>query len=107
MSASAVITTQNNALTAVTAELVTNAVTSEHTKRAYRRALYAPDLASQAKVMDFLTWYLTTQQDVLNKATVNAYVTYLRSEGTTASSINQRLVAIRKLACEAADNGLD
>lgn len=56
--------------------------------------------------MDFLTWYLTTQQNVLNKATVNAYVTYLRSGGTTASSINQRLVAIRTLACEAADNGL-
>ena len=30
----------------------------------------------------------------------------MRSEGTTASSINQRLVAIRKLAREAADNGL-
>ena len=88
MSASAVITTQNNALTAI-AELVTNAVTSEHTKRAYRRALYAPDLASQSKVMDFLTWYLATEQDVLNKATVNAYVTYLRSEGTRqAASIS-------------------
>lgn len=75
--------------------MVTNAVSSQHTKRAYARAL-----------VDFMTWHQSTGAPTLNKATVNAYVTHLRNEGTPASSINQRLVAIRKLAHEAADNGL-
>lgn len=85
-------TTQQNALTAIVT-MVTDAVTSEHTKRAYGRAL-----------ADFVTWWSEAGQPVLSKATVNAYVSHLRSEGTSASSINQRLVAIRKLAREAADN---
>jgi site-specific recombinase XerD len=76
-------------------ELVTNAVTSEHTRRAYGRAL-----------VEFLTWYTSEGRQGLDKATVNAYVTYLRMNSTPASSINQRLVAIRKFAREAADNGL-
>lgn len=76
-------------------ELVTNAVTSDHTRRAYGRAL-----------TDFMNWYHDAGQSGLSKATVQAHVTHLRSNGTSASSINQRLTAIRKLALEAADNGL-
>lgn len=75
--------------------LVTNAVTSEHTKRAYGRAL-----------TDFMTWHAATGQAGLNKATVQAHITELRGRGVSASSINQRLTALRKLAIEAADNGL-
>lgn len=90
----ALTTTRTNALAAVV-DMVTNAVTSEHTKRAYGRAL-----------VDFVTWHSSEGRQGLDKATVNAYVTHLRSAGTPASSINQRLVAIRKMAREAADNGL-
>ncbi len=75
--------------------LVTDAVTSQHTKRAYGRAL-----------TDFIAWYQQSGQDVLSKAVVQAHVTALREAGVSASSINQRLTAIRKLAIEAADNGL-
>ena len=42
----------------------------------------------------------------LNKAAVQAHVSVLKADGVTASSINQRLAAIRKFAMEAADNGL-
>ena len=75
--------------------LVTNAVTSEHTRRAYGRAL-----------TEFLTWFQTSGATGFNKATVAAHVAYLRDNGKPASSINQRLTAIRKLGQEAADNGL-
>jgi len=75
--------------------LVTNAVTSPHTKRAYTRAL-----------TDFMAWYQANGQSGLSKAAVQAHVSALRSAGVSASSINQRLTAIRKLALEAADNGM-
>ncbi len=76
-------------------DMVCNAVTSAHTKRAYTRAL-----------TDFMTWHQATGQTGLNKATVQAHVSALRNKGVSASSINQRLTAIRKLALEAADNDL-
>lgn len=75
--------------------IVTDAVTSVHTKRAYSRAL-----------TDFIVWHATTGQTGFSKATVQAHVTALRNEGVSASSINQRLTAIRKLAQELADNGV-
>lgn len=68
---------------------------SAHSKRAYGRALN-----------DFLTWYVETGQTTLNKAAIHAHVTALKARGVTDSSINQRLAALRKLANEAADNGL-
>ena len=68
---------------------------SDRSKRDYGRALN-----------DFMVWYAATGQAGLNKATVNAHVTYLKAQGVTASSINQRLAAIRKLAAEAADNSM-
>jgi site-specific recombinase XerD len=75
--------------------MVTDAVTSRHTQRAYSRAL-----------ADFIAWFQQTSQPALNKVSVNAHVSALRAAGVSASSINQRLTAIRKLALEAADNGL-
>lgn len=68
---------------------------SERSQRDYGRALH-----------DFMGWYIATGQTQLNKATINAHVAHLKERGVTASSINQRLAAIRKLALEAADNGL-
>jgi len=76
-------------------QLVTNAVTSRHTKAAYGRAL-----------RDFIAWYQHAGTPGLSKATVQAHVADLRAAGVTASSINQRLIALRKFAREAADNGL-
>lgn len=75
-------------------QTVLDAVDSEHTRRAYRRSLN-----------EFMTWYDATNAEGLNKATVLRYAAELRTQGVSASSINQRLSAIRKLAREASDNG--
>jgi len=76
-------------------DVVCNAVTSHHTARAYSRAL-----------TDFIAWHRNEGQQGFSKATVQAHVAALRSNGVSASSINQRLTAIRKLAVELADNGV-
>jgi site-specific recombinase XerD len=76
-------------------DLVTQSVDSPHSKRAYSRALLA-----------FLDWYELNGRPGFTKATVNAYREQLLSDGMSRSSINQALSAIRKLASEAADNGL-
>ena len=73
--------------------LVTDAAKSKHTARAYGRALE-----------DFLLWREEVGNPPLTKATVQRHVKALQDEGKGA--INQRLAAIRKLAREAADNGL-
>jgi len=73
--------------------LVTNAVTSQHTQRAYKRALASKPEDGKDTVLGFLPWYEATGKPGLNKATVQAHVAYLRAAGTTASSINQRLTA--------------
>lgn len=76
-------------------DLVTQSVDSPHSKRAYSRAL-----------VDFLDWFERNGRPAFNKATVNAYREELLNQGKSRSSINQALSAIRKLAAEAADNGL-
>lgn len=76
-------------------DLVTQSVDSPHSKRAYSRAL-----------IDFLDWYERNGRPGFTKATVNAYREHLLQEEKSRSSINQALSAIRKLAAEAADNGL-
>jgi integrase len=70
-------------------ELVTNSLTSEHSKRAYTKAL-----------TDFLAWRAGRE---VTKALVNEYKQTLTG---SPASINLRMSAIRKLATEAADNGL-
>jgi len=74
--------------------MVIDGLSSEHSKRAYRRSL-----------RDFMAWYKATGQAALTKATVARYAAELAAAGLSAASINQRLSAIRKLAREAADNG--
>ena len=76
-------------------EMVLDGLDSPHSQRAYGRAL-----------TDFMAWYRKTGQTRLGKATVNAYRKHLLDAGMGHSSVNQRLSAIRKLAREAADNGL-
>lgn len=75
--------------------LALDSVDSPRTRRDYDRAL-----------TEFLEWYNAERPGPLSKATVQAHVRFLRESGVPASSINQRLAAIRKLAIEAADNGL-
>jgi site-specific recombinase XerD len=83
----------DDTLIATMVQMVEDALTSAHSKRAYRRAL-----------IDFLAWYRGSGQTQLNKATVQRYATELYAEGASAANINQRLSAIRKLASEACDN---
>lgn len=74
--------------------MVLDGLPSEHSRRAYERALY-----------DFFHWHRGVGRPQLNKAVVQRYAAGLRDAGMAPSSINQRLSAIRKLALEAADNG--
>jgi site-specific recombinase XerD len=76
-------------------EMVLDGLASEHSRRAYQRAL-----------SDFFHWHRGAGRSRLNKAVVQRYASELREAGMSASSVNQRLSAIRKLAAEAADNGL-
>jgi integrase/recombinase XerD len=76
-------------------EMVLDGLPSEHSRRAYERALF-----------DFFHWHRGVGRPQLNKAVVQRYAAELREAGMSASSVNQRLSAIRKLAGEAADNGL-
>ena len=76
-------------------EMVLDGLPSEHSRRAYERALF-----------DFFHWHRGVGRPQLNKAVVQHYAAELREAGMSASSVNQRLSAIRKLASEAADNGL-
>lgn len=72
--------------------LVTNALTSEHSKRAYTKAL-----------TDFFAWREQNGNKPLTKALVQEYRQTLTG---SPASINLKMSAIRKLAAEAADNGL-
>jgi integrase/recombinase XerD len=75
--------------------MVLDGLPSEHSRRAYERALY-----------DFFYWHRGVGRPQLNKAVVQRYAAELRDAGMAPSSVNQRLSAIRKLALEAADNGV-
>jgi len=75
--------------------LVLDGLTSEHSKRAYERAL-----------TDFFAWHAEQGRPQLSKAVVQRYKAKLQDSGLAPSTVNLRLSAIRKLAVEAADNGL-
>jgi len=75
--------------------IVLDGLTSDHSKRAYEKAL-----------VDFLGWYDQAGKPGLSKVVVQRYKATLQDQGLAPSTINQRMSAIRKLAQEAADNGL-
>jgi site-specific recombinase XerC len=75
--------------------LVLDSVSSPITRRVYNLALD-----------EFVTWFQQTPRSGFTKATVNAWRASLETRGLGSSSIGVRLSAIRKLATEAADNGL-
>jgi integrase/recombinase XerD len=74
---------------------VLDSVRSPHTRRSYDRALTG-----------FLAWCSSGESAAFTKATVQAYRSELETRGLSASAINVQLAAIKKLAAEAADNGL-
>lgn len=88
------VTVINNEARQLIVAAVLDSVTSPHTKRAYARA-----------INDFVDWFMAQGAATLNKAAVQRYRADLIEQGMGASSINQRLCAIRKLAHEATDNG--
>jgi integrase len=75
--------------------LVLDSVVSPHSRRAYAKALD-----------DFLAWYAAEPRGPFSKAILQQYRTMLDERQLAASTINVRMAAIRKLASEAADNGL-
>jgi integrase len=76
-------------------QLIVNGLGSAHSRRAYAKALD-----------DFLAWYALEARGPFSKAAVQQYHCVLEEQGLASSTINVRMAAIRKLAAEAADNGL-
>jgi site-specific recombinase XerD len=75
--------------------LVLDSVSSPITKRVYNMALD-----------EFMGWFRQEPRPGFTKATVSAWRASLEARGLGSSSIIIRMSAIRKLAAEAADNGL-
>jgi site-specific recombinase XerD len=75
--------------------LVLDSVSSPITRRVYNLGLD-----------EFLAWYGSEPRPGFTKATVSAWRVALEARGLGSVSINVRITAVRKLAVEAADNGL-
>jgi site-specific recombinase XerD len=75
-------------------QIILGSVDSVNTVRVYRLAL-----------QDFRHWYIKQGQGDLSKAVIQSYARELKEKGMNAGSINLRLIAVRKLVAEAADNG--
>src|ERR1022692_4287182 len=75
--------------------LVLDSVSSPITRRVYNLGLD-----------EFIAWYGQEPRPGFTKATVNSWRTVLEARGLGSVSINVRITAVRKLAVEAADNGL-
>lgn len=76
--------------------LVVDSIPASASRRAYGRA-----------IDKFFGWYLKERPSTgLTKGTVQSYRSVLIKSGLSSSSINLDLTAIRRLAAEAADNGL-
>src|SRR5271157_1639873 len=75
--------------------LVLDSVSSPITKRVYNLGLN-----------EFFEWYGREPRPGFTKAAVSAWRVALEARGLGSVSINVRITAVRKLAAEAADNGL-
>jgi site-specific recombinase XerD len=75
--------------------LVLDSVSSPITKRVYNLGLD-----------EFFAWFAQEPRPGVTKATVSAWRVSLEARGLGSVSINVRITAVRKLAAEAADNGL-
>ena len=77
----------------VITQTVCNSVQSQHTRRAYARALD-----------EFMAWYQDQHMPALSKAVVQAYLSERRAEGMGVGAYNQARSAIMRLVHEAVDN---
>src|SRR5205807_3550057 len=76
--------------------LVLDSVTSHESKRIYGRGIDR-----------FITWFHSERPATgFSKATVQRFKTYLIESGLSSSAVNAYMTAIRRLAVEAADNGI-
>src|SRR3954454_11855431 len=75
--------------------LVLDSVSSPITRRVYNLGLD-----------EFFSWYGQERRSGFTKATVCSWRVALEARGLGTVSINVRITAVRKLAIEAADNGL-
>ena len=89
-----IVVPQQNQWTRLKA-LVLDSVSSPITRRVYNLGLD-----------EFFSWYGRDPRAGFTKATVAAWRVALETRGLGAVSINVRITAVRKLAVEAADNGL-
>lgn len=76
-------------------QLVLDAVSSPLTRVMYARALD-----------DFFGWWAAQGRPAFTRATVQAWRAALEAKGFAPATVNQKLSAVRKLAAEAAYNGL-
>jgi hypothetical protein len=74
---------------------VLNGLTSESAQRTYGRA-----------ITDFVDWYCSEPPLALSRTVVLRYRIYLEQKLCAPTTINLRLVAVRRVAFEAADSGL-
>jgi site-specific recombinase XerD len=75
--------------------VVLNTLGSPESQRSYRFA-----------IDDFISWYCSEPRLAFNKTIVLRYRLQLEARLLSASTINVRLAAVRRLAYEAADSGL-
>ena len=74
---------------------VLNSLSSPNSRRNYRFAME-----------QFITWYCSEPRLSFSKTVVVRYRMHLESRQLAPGTINLRLGAVRRLACEAADCGL-
>jgi site-specific recombinase XerD len=74
---------------------VLNSLTPRASRRTYEYA-----------IEEFITWYCSEPRLAFNRIVVTRYRRQLEARGLAATTINQRLAAVRRLANEASDCGL-
>src|SRR6202047_1166700 len=80
----------------------------DHAKTAVLNTLGSPDSQRSYRfaIDDFIAWYCSEPRLAFNKTVVLRYRLQLEARRLSASTINVRLAAVRRLAYEAADSGL-
>src|ERR1700692_282676 len=80
----------------------------DHAKTAVLNTLGSPESQRSYRfaIDDFVAWYCSEPRLAFNKTVVLRYRLQLEAHRLSASTINVRLAAVRRLAFEAADSGL-
>src|SRR6202521_5615698 len=80
----------------------------DHAKNTVLSSLGSPESERSYRfaIDDFIAWYCSEPRLAFNKTVVLRYRLQLEARHLSASTINVRLAAVRRLAYEAADSGL-